>query len=70
MVKHGGRCPNCQNRTTPGIGIRAGLWLCVPCRQLFDNQGNPQDDKKDPGLRPPASPHSPAAIRSLIWKSV
>lgn len=39
MVTHGGRCPYCQNRTTPGIGSRAGFWICAPCKTVFDNYG-------------------------------
>ncbi|HEY9854141.1 MAG TPA: hypothetical protein V6D05_00290 [Stenomitos sp.] len=39
MVTHGGRCPNCQNRTTPGIGKRAGQWICFPCKLVLDNYG-------------------------------
>jgi len=39
MVTHGGRCPYCQNRTTPGIGKRAGQWICSPCKLVLDNYG-------------------------------
>lgn len=39
MVTHGGRCPLCENRTTPGVGARAGFWICMPCKTVFDNYG-------------------------------
>jgi ribosomal protein L37AE/L43A len=39
MVTHGGRCPFCENRTTPGVGARAGFWICLPCKTVFDNYG-------------------------------
>ncbi|MBO9541034.1 hypothetical protein J7643_10640 [bacterium] len=39
MVTHGGRCPLCKNRTTPGVGARAGFWICMPCKTVFDNYG-------------------------------
>lgn len=39
MVTHGGRCPYCDNRTIPGIGKRAGQWICAPCKLVLDNYG-------------------------------
>lgn len=39
MVTHGGRCPYCENRTIPGIGKRAGQWICSPCKLVLDNYG-------------------------------
>lgn len=39
MVTHGGRCPYCEKRTTPGVGKRAGQWICTPCQLILDNYG-------------------------------
>lgn len=39
MVTHGGRCPYCENRTVPGIGKRAGQWICATCKLVLDNYG-------------------------------
>ncbi len=43
MVTHGGRCPHCRVRTLPGIGARAGKWICPRCQQAFDAYGRPAD---------------------------
>lgn len=74
MAIHAGRCPNCQNRTTPGVGKTAGLWICLPCKQIFDNYGNPQppEQQSSPKVAPRTASgvRAPKPIRSLIWKSV
>lgn len=57
MVTHGGRCPQCAQRTVPGIGARAGYWLCVPCQAMFDNYGHMQGTERPQqvlvGIAPP-----------------
>ena len=69
MVTYSGRCPSCQSRTTPGVGKLAGLWICMPCKQLYDNYGNPQDDKSEPKNVPADKPsRSPSNIRPLFAK--
>lgn len=55
MVTHGGRCPFCQTRTTPGVGARAGFWICMPCKTVFDNYGQVHQSvaeraKAEPGV--------------------
>lgn len=47
MVTHGGRCPLCAQRTVPGIGSRAGYWICVPCQTIFDGYGHPQTGPRE-----------------------
>lgn len=42
MVTFAGKCPHCGERTTPGVGARAGLWICVPCQLVFDKHGQLQ----------------------------
>lgn len=53
MVTHGGRCPYCESRTIPGIGKRAGQWICAPCQLVLDNYGQV--------LSGPNEPSGPAA---------
>ncbi len=57
MVTHGGRCPYCQNRTTPGIGKRAGQWICSPCQLILDNYGQ---ILSGPGTPAPGTPEAAA----------
>lgn len=63
MVTHGGRCPFCENRTLPGIGKRAGQWICAPCKLVLDNYG--QILSGVPG-ETPAAASEPAGADSAL----
>lgn len=56
MVTHGGRCPYCENRTTPGIGKRAGQWICTPCKLVLDNYGQILSGDAPAGTAPETRP--------------
>ncbi|HEY9899991.1 MAG TPA: hypothetical protein V6D00_12475 [Pantanalinema sp.] len=55
MVTHGGRCPFCENRTTPGVGARAGFWICMPCKTVFDNYGQVYQSAVERAMAEPGS---------------